>query len=284
MKRLLSASFLFVFLSASLFAQEKNVQRWDYLHISTCDSNLLNKYGDDGWELAGVTRYDSNNCEQFTFKRPKPANAPKYIEPANQKVIEEKAKPTCQLTLAQAPKFRGIRLGMSIKEMLSLFPGSEQSNYVISALQQISKNYGVGEFRFGFEQYGRTKETASLFDGIQLYSFEVLDDRIVSYSVMFSEYRKELDWQWTADSWQEKLTEVFNLPVAENWGKKNTFNKGQSGGGSMLCNGFEIWSDSNSKSASFTIKERLQPQLFELILQRREAAADKVRQSFKIIP
>ncbi len=248
--------------------------------MSTCDPNELNKYGDDGWELAVVTRLQ-DNCATYTLKRPKPDNAPKYIDPAKQQSIEEKKLPTCQLTLEQAPKFRGIRLGMSVKEMLSLFPGSEQSDSVINGLQGMSKYYGHGGFRFDFERYGRMKETATLFDGVQLYSFEVLDDRVVAYAVFFSEYRKDLEWSWTASAWQEKLTEIFRLPPSENWGK-TAISKYYPG--SMLCNGFEILSNANAKSASFTIQESLQPNLSEQIRQRREAAADKVRQSFKIVP
>lgn len=281
MKRLLSASFLFVFFTSSLLAQDKNVQRWEYFQKANCDPTNINKYGDEGWELAGVLEVQ-NSCPVYTFKRPKPANAPKYVEP-KPKALEKKEALTCQLNLEQAPKFRSIRLGMSVKEMLSLFPGSEQSDSVIRALQGMNKNYGIGGFNFDFQRFGRTPETATLFDGIQMYSFEVLDDRIVSYSVMFSEYKKELEWQWTVDSWQEKLTEVFRLPVIEGWGK-TAVNKGYPGGGSMLCNGFEIGSEASSKSAGFTIRERLNPQLTEQLMQRREAAADKVRQSFKIVP
>lgn len=280
MKRLLFGTLLFVFLTASIFAQNKNAQRWDYFQIDTCDPNELNKYGDDGWELAGVTRYDTN-CPRYTFKRPKPDNAPKYVEPAKQQALQEKEKTTCQLTLAQAPKFRGTRLGMSVKEMLSLFPGSEQSDSVIGELQRISKNYGSGGFRFDFERYGRMKETMALFDGIQSYGFEVFDDHVVSYSVVFSDYQKELDWSWTVPAWQEKLTETFRLPVTENWGKnvKNNYYAD-----SMRCEGFTISSSVHIKSARFTITERLQPAPYEQVLQRREAAFDKVRQSFKIVP
>lgn len=94
MKRLLTVICLLVFSLSPLLAQNKNVQRWEYFQVYSCNLNELNKYGDEGWELAGVTRLP-DNCSTFTLKRPKPANAPKYVEPAKQKAPEAKVKPTC---------------------------------------------------------------------------------------------------------------------------------------------------------------------------------------------
>lgn len=287
MKRLLSATCLFVFSLSPLIAQNKNVQRWEYFQMSKCDLNDIKKYGDDfnkfgedGWELASVVAVQ-DSCPRYTFKRPKAANAPKYVEPVKQKAPEKKEALTCQLTFEQAPKFRGIRLGMSVKEMLSLFPGSEQRGEVISRLQQVRKNFGIGEIDFNFEQYGRMNETSALFDNIQSYSFEIIDDRIVSYTVSFSEYRKDIDWRWTLPAWQDKLTEEFHLPSSEHWGKTEINNVYWD---LMRCGGFEISVIPGFRSARFTIRERLQSSPSEQVQQRYEAASEKIRQSFKIAP
>lgn len=288
MKQLLKVTLFLAFslstlATQNLFAQTKSqpVQRWEYQSIS-CHDTELNRLGDEGWELVS-TRTDTGNCYQYLLKRPKPANAPKYVDPYAQPKPTTTA-PACQLTLAQAPKFRGIQLGMSLQELLTLFPGSEENPNVKLRLAQAKKlddRPGIAFFGFDSKQYQNMKETKELFADIAGYHFRIFDDRMVSFTVYFPEYRTDFNWQWTISAWEKKLSETFNLPVSKDWGDSNRNSNGSS---ALQCNGFSITAQADGRTSQFTVQETIVPTVEEQAQERKQKAMEKIRQEFKINP
>lgn len=288
MQRRLKATLFFALglsflLTTILFAQSKQpVQRWEYFTLETCDGRELNKYGDEGWELVGVASRE-NNCPKYTLKRFKSADAPKYVDP-DARPRPTADMPMCALTIAQAPKFRGIRLGMDVKELLSLFPGSEENPDVKKAFEIAKKpdgDQGLAYIGFTARQYQTAKETKELFADVSHYTFQIFDDRVVSFSVYLPEYKPDFNWQWTVSAWEKKLSETFNLPLSKEWGNSSKSHQGSS---SLKCNGFFVSANVSGRFANFTVEEIATPTISDKVSKRREAAMEKIRQEFKLKP
>src|SRR5215471_5919827 len=85
--------------------------------------------------------------------------------------------PACTLKLANAPEVRGVRLGMTVDELFTLFPGSSDSGLIKSNLAQAEGFPHFGESMFGIvpSNWGNKDR----FAGISEYSLQVFDRRIV---------------------------------------------------------------------------------------------------------
>jgi len=117
-------------------------------------------------------------------------------------------KPTCQLTLAGAPDIKGLKLGMTPKEVLALFPGSEEDAEVSASLARPPSQFGVSGFLIRPDRY-KSKET---FAGINQITFTLLDGRVSGFSVGYNgpEYSH-------VDKFVAKFTEGTTLPAADAW-------------------------------------------------------------------
>src|ERR1700682_5474451 len=91
-------------------------------------------------------------------------------------------KPTCQLTLAGAPDIRGLRLGMTSKEVLTLFPGSEEDAEVRTSLSRPPSQFGVSSFVIRPDKY----ESKEKFAGVSQITFSLLDGRVSSFSAGYN--------------------------------------------------------------------------------------------------
>jgi hypothetical protein len=120
--------FLFVSLTFAQRARQPQ-QQWEYKIIDFCRAESqqtdLQKLGEEGWELVSTDPpaslgEGSRSCKIYYFKRPKRYGTP--VPPAAKPEI-----PKCSLGLAQAPSFRGLRLGMSTDEVTALFPNHRES-------------------------------------------------------------------------------------------------------------------------------------------------------------
>lgn len=271
----LSLSVLFI---SSLFAQTRqpSAQRWEYQSIN-CDTNELNKLGDEGWELVAVITNGGGYCGGYLLKHQKPADAPKYTDPTKRPAPPPEA-PTCNLTFAQAPTFRGIRLGMSVKDVLSLFPGSEENAGIKKRLEYATipqGGYGLTDFRIYASFYQNVKEVKGLFADVDSYGFSIFDGRLVAFHVGFSS-RPEMNWE--KGLWQKKLSEAFRLPVTDKWG-----NPEDNPGNTLQCEGFSV-SANGGQNPDFLVTERTTPSVYDIAGQRGRAAKEKRREEFKINP
>lgn len=206
----LSLSILF---TSILLAQNNSPtgQRWEYQTIG-CDSLELSKLGDEGWELVGVN-HDSGSCRGYVLKRLKPLAAPRFIDPRERPNPKPTAiAPTCNLTMAQAPAIRGIRLGMTVEELLQLFPGADPNR--IKAEVETTKSepaFGVASIHLDSSQH-RDREQGLSF---QLVLF---DGRVVSVTGRYyMNNHTQYGTVFTLEQFIDKITATYQLPAKENW-------------------------------------------------------------------
>src|SRR5262245_27549510 len=108
---------------------------WEYTQLSNPSDGHLNHYAKDGWEVAaaGVWANDSGSSYWVILKRSR--SHPLFgTQTAGMPRIEPPPpppppKPTCKLTLAQAPLIRGLRLGMTSDELFAIFPANEHEEF-----------------------------------------------------------------------------------------------------------------------------------------------------------
>ncbi len=253
-------------LSLSAIAQTQP-EVWEYKFARLCKQNVdaeLNKYGEQGWELVSVPVL-SGDCTYSYFKRPK-----KQIFTPTPPAL---ASPlTCNMTPAQAPVIRGIRLGMSTDELFVLFPRSKEQSEIINALSYAERDYGVVSLNFRLDKYPENKVMFS--NNIYNYNIVLFDDRVEKFDVNYSFPTRDNRYHdWTYTTWIPKLSETYDLPILEDWtGSGRNF-------ANITCQGFRmIVTAGINDTTSISI---IGPPYEEKIKQRREAASEKLRSEFK---
>src|SRR5262245_20722153 len=94
---------LLVFYCSAVYGQ---TTEWEYRQILNPSYDLLNHYGKYGWEIAAATGEGSNTLVFMKRGKSHPLFGTKMAEmPAPLPIPPP--KPTCKLTLAQAPDIRG---------------------------------------------------------------------------------------------------------------------------------------------------------------------------------
>ena len=139
----------------------------------------------------------------------------------------------CSLKLAQSPAVRGIKLGMTLDEVLAFFPGSREDKYIKNEISNVGSYSGIETLpRFGVVNFGVTPaqySTKQRFAGIESLSFTFLDDRLAVYSVQYS----RPPWP-KLDEFVDKVAGAFHLPAADKWATENAFRK------DLECDGFKL--------------------------------------------
>src|SRR2546428_1181341 len=132
-----------------------------------------------------------------------PAQAPSQTSNAS-----AQEKPSCQLTLAQAPVLSGLKLGMTPDQVLPLFPGSKYDPEVRSSLARPSSQFGVSSFVIRPGRY----ESKEKFAGIKQITFTLLDGRVSNFTIGYNgpEYSH-------VDKFVTKFIEGTNLPPVDQW-------------------------------------------------------------------
>jgi len=99
---------------------------------------------------------------------------------------QEPAKSQSLPTPAQAPAIRGIKLGMSAQEILSLFPGSGERPDIKYALDHSEgfSNYGVATFSFHLKNH--TPADKLRFAGVNILSVTLFDGRVAELWVDYT--------------------------------------------------------------------------------------------------
>jgi Domain of unknown function (DUF4177) len=123
--RLMAMGIVFVsstFAPAALAQQNANrPQKWEYKVVNYCDPEnqgineleIIQYLGEEGWELVSAdTRQvgETTRCPVHYFKRPGSVESKQIT----------KRQPQCSVPLDRTPSIRGLRLGMSADELLSL--------------------------------------------------------------------------------------------------------------------------------------------------------------------
>jgi hypothetical protein len=145
----------------------------------------------------------------------------------NQQESAETPKAICTLRLPQAPDIRGVKLGLTVAEVLALFPGSTEDNEVRSQLARPA-NLGMTSFLIRTGSYASKEK----FAGIKMITFTFLDGRVSNFNVGYD----GPEWKHV-DEFVTKFSEGTNLPALDAWeayvGLDNQLK-------TLKCGGFEI--------------------------------------------
>lgn len=161
--------------------------------------------------------------------------------------------PSCTLTLAEAPKIRGIGLGTSLEDIVGDFP-SVEAEYEFS-LNDLGEAFLI---RIPVE---KDRET---FEGISGFRVSFVDERVSFFAADY-------------DVYEPRNVDEFAIQVSEKLGLPKAWKRFANGGREMVCNGF-------SASVVFGGDRPSPPSLimFDLVAQetvrkRKKAKEEKLR-------
>jgi hypothetical protein len=248
---------------------------WEYKQLSRPTDELLNHYAKDGWEVvAAAGGGGDGGFYTLILKRSK--SHPLFgTETADLPIPgpTPPPKPTCKLTLAQAPVIRGLRLGMTSDELFAIFPAGEQEEF--NRAQQLKSaelppNYGYTGFQFYLSNYA----TKDRFTGIGHLSFGLFDRKVVSIGAGYGS-APQFD---RPGQLMEIITEQFGLPEFKDWPGYDEYKQDPS----LSCEGFTFQVDAgNAYNGSFRIT-LTDPTYKKIMEDRKQADRAKKREGFKL--
>lgn len=136
----------------------------------------------------------------------KPSEAPAASAQEPSPAAPDKA--VCSLPAAQVPGVGGLKLGMTVEQVLALFPGSGEDPEVRSTLARPASPLGVSGLLIRPDRY-RSKEK---FAGVSQITFTLLDGRVSTFSVGYN----GPEWPHV-DKFVAKFVEGTGLPAADAW-------------------------------------------------------------------
>jgi hypothetical protein len=237
----------------------------------------IHKLGEEGWELVNA---DASNCLMYYFKRPLREGVKPTATPPVPTAPSKPGAPQCSLPLEKAPVIRGLRLGMSLDELLALFPGRADDGNNKYRLKDADKPPKYGAVQLSFSPLPDPKKE-SIFDGVSSYDIVLLDGKVREISVRY-QGTPDPATSWTEASLIAKLSETFGIPGIESWSSK--------GQKQITCNGFElriyIWNSGHYNgvvpfqlsSASLTLTDT---SFRKIVEQRIKDEQEKRRREFK---
>ena len=117
------------------------------------------------------------------------------------------ARVACTLKLSEAPVINRVKLGMTVDEVLALFPGSKDDPDVKAAVARRGA-VGNGSLPITPSKYGNSAD----FKNISRISFSLLDGRVSSFTVQYN------GPAWPdIDKFVENFVEGKGLPAANEW-------------------------------------------------------------------
>jgi hypothetical protein len=188
---------------------------WEYKQLTrNVSDELLNHYAKDGWEIVaaaggggdgGFYTVILKRSKSHPLFGTKTADLPRLEPPPP-------PKPTCKLTLAQAPAIRGLQLGMTVDELFAIFPANEREEFDRAQKlknAELPPNYGYTNFQFSLSNYA----TKDRFTGIGSFIFGLFDRKVVFIK---ADYWKAPQFDRPGQL-MEILTQQFGLPEFKDW-------------------------------------------------------------------
>jgi len=191
----------------------------------------------------------------------------------SQATTQPSGQSKCTLTSNQSPTIRGIRLGSSTEQVLTLFPGSREKPDVKSALEATERSPNYGVVRLSFQPFYYPSPAKEAFAGIDFYSVTLFDDRVTEISVRYNgsgSYPKGPFWR-SVDDFIAKLSGAYNLPNAKDW-------EGTSDTRSLRCADFVIVASTSSGAGTVEVHNR---SYTEKVKERAVTEEEKMRREFK---
>ena len=179
----------------------------------------------------------------------------------------ESSGEVCTSAVAQKIDIRGVRLGMSLDQVLALFPGSRENPEVRFALERAKSetNYGTMSLQLYPSYYGLKEKYA----GIWMFGLGFLDERVVSLYVNYS----GPEWR-SVDEFVAKLAEAFDLPKEKVWKDGGERTK------ALTCGDlqFRVYAAPGNGSNTFHIHSFSAERV---VSERRAEAKERERRAFK---
>lgn len=153
------------------------------------------------------------------IKRPKA----KKVDPG-----AEGRKVASRLSMSQAPDVAGLRLAMTIEQVLSLFPGSESDKEIRASLNRPVNKFGVKTLVIHPAKFSAEKK----FDGVNQIILTFLDGRISTLNVSYS------GPVWAnVNEFVSKFAQEKGLPGSDSWDAKSGADNQLK---TLKCSDFEI--------------------------------------------
>jgi hypothetical protein len=170
------------------------------------------------------------------------------------------------LSMAQDQGISGIKLGMTVDQVLAFFPGSRDDEQVKSDLSQPASKLGISSLRLSPQKYSSKAE----FKGIDQIMLTLLDGRVSTLYVGYTPQEEQVD------EFVAKFSKGRKLPPAENWepyaGLDNQLK-------TMKCKDFEISVFAGSKNVAVNYVQLVDTVAQQKLKARRLAARKKLGRS-----
>jgi len=242
---------------------------WEYKQLNNPSDEILNHHAKEGWEIAtSAGGGGDGGFFKVIMKRHK--SHPLFgIQISEYKIPEPPLQISpCKLNLAQAPAIRGLRLGMTIEELFTIFPANQREE--IDRTEKLNSaelppNYGFTSFNFHISNYPKKDQ----FTGIRVFDIGILDRKVVYIRAYYSQIPK-YDY---ISQLMEGITRQFRLPELKEWPGYNPIAYPPS----LTCDGFIFKAE---PSNGFLI-ELTDQKYQKIVSDRRQADLAKKREEFK---
>jgi len=187
--------------------------------------------------------------------------------PAYATVTGEPPAQGCNLTEANAPAVRSLRLGMTVDQLVGLFPGSAKRKELREALEKVKASTSNEPMVLAFDPAADAAGQA--FAGVDSVSASVYKGRVIAFTVVYV----GTTWR-TIDEWVGKLAQSYGLPAAARWEAGPNENPNRVLG----CSGIEIEAAIQGGGSSISIRNK---EALKGMAERLNAADESKRREFK---
>jgi hypothetical protein len=170
------------------------------------------------------------------------------------------AQSNCMLTV------RGIRLGMSLQQLLALFPASSKRKETRDAIEK-AKTAANNETVYVV--FDSASEGSEQFNGVDSVSVGIYKGQVVDFTVLYV----GPTWR-TIDEWVNKLAETFKLPNAKGW----TVGPSENPNRMLKCKTVIVEAEIQGGGGSIRVRDTEHDKEME---KQKEAGEEKKRRDFK---
>jgi len=159
---------------------------------------------------------------------------------------ESQSISTCNLTVAQAPAMRGVRLGMTAQDLFTMFPEGHSADWVKSKLDAANEYPAMGGWwaDLNTSAVNNTKDHSPIS---RFYVF-LFDGRVVSMDVGYTVLNHNVPWGGV-DNFIAKVSDAFHLPASSAWTTTNSSDQRV-----LYCREFTITGSTSGAAAQLTIQ------------------------------
>jgi hypothetical protein len=152
------------------------------------------------------------------------------ITPAFARVIIQQPAPSnCALTAANSPTVRDVRLGMSLQQVLALFPAASKRKEIKDAVERAKAATANDIVYLVFDS--TSDGGGERFAGTDSILVGFYKGQVVDFNVSYV----GPTWR-TVDEWIEKIRQTWGLPAAQEWSVGPSENPSKI----LKCRGVEI--------------------------------------------